>query len=73
VRIVDLPPETLAVQRFTGSWSEDALAARKQDLLRVLDQSDWRAIADPVAMFYDPPWTIPFLRRNEVAVVVEPR
>jgi hypothetical protein len=27
----------------------------------------------PVAWFYDPPWTLPFRRRNEVAVTVTPR
>ena len=27
-------------------------------------------IGDPVAWFYDPPWTLPFLRRNEIAVPV---
>ncbi|PRC49286.1 heme-binding protein, partial [Mycobacterium sp. ITM-2017-0098] len=26
----------------------------------------------PVAWFYDPPWTLPFRRRNEVAVAVTP-
>jgi hypothetical protein len=27
----------------------------------------------PIAWFYDPPWTIPFRRRNEIAVPVAPR
>jgi hypothetical protein len=26
----------------------------------------------PAAWFYDPPWTIPMLRRNEVVVPVKP-
>jgi hypothetical protein len=27
----------------------------------------------PVSWFYDPPWTIPALRRNEIAIPVAPR
>jgi hypothetical protein len=30
-------------------------------------------VGEPVAWFYDPPWTLPWLRRNEVAVPVEHR
>ena len=35
-----------------------------------LDASAWRASGEPQGWFYDPPWTIPFRRRNEVAVSV---
>jgi len=42
-------------------------------LARALEGSPWIAVGEPVALFYDPPWTLPFLRRNEVAVRVEPR
>ena len=38
------------------------------ELDRVLEESNWRAVGEPTTLFYDPPWTIPFLRRNEVAV-----
>jgi len=35
--------------------------------------SAWRPAAEPVSLFYDPPWTLSFLRRNEAAVLVELR
>ena len=73
VRIVELPPATLAVLRFTGSTSPAAVAPRATELDRILAGSTWRATGPPFAMFYDPPWTIPFLRRNEVAVPVATR
>ncbi len=73
IRIVEVPAETLAVLRFTGSIAAGAVSARESELLDVLTGSAWRPTGPPRALFYDPPWTIPFLRRNEVAVAVEPR
>lgn len=73
VEIVDLPPETLAVRRFSGSRSGPAVARQTQALVAALDDSRWRQVGAPVAWFYDPPWTLPAFRRNEVAVPVEGR
>lgn len=70
VQIVELPAQTMAVLRFSGFWGEDDVAARERELLETLDGRAWHPAGDPVTMFYDPPWTIPFLRRNEVAVPV---
>jgi hypothetical protein len=72
VRIAEVPGETLAVLRFSGSRRAAAVSARSDELRRVLDGSSWQGRGDPKALFYDPPWTLPFLRRNEVAVPVEP-
>ena len=70
VRLVEVPPETIGVLRFTGSTAAYAVAAKRRELLLGLEGSAWRPISAPIAWFYDSPWTIPFLRRNEVAVVV---
>jgi hypothetical protein len=73
VRLAEVPAETLAVLRFSGSPTQTALAARKAELLGRLQTSDWRPVGDPVSFLYDPPWTLPFQRRNEVAVPVVAR
>jgi hypothetical protein len=70
VRIVEVPEETIAAVTFSGRGTEAALAERKRELLGALAGSPWRAAEEPYALFYDPPFTIPFLRRNEVAVRV---
>ena len=70
VSIVTLPEETLAVLRYSGSRSQVKVADKTGELLRALGETDWRPVAEPVAKFYDPPWTLPFFRRNEVAVAV---
>jgi len=73
VRIVPVPTQTLAVLRFSGSTSDAAVAGREAELVARLQGKGWKPTAAPLAMFYDPPWTVPFLRRNEVAVPVERR
>lgn len=71
VRLTTVPAATMAVLRFGGVASQDAIAARRTELLAALSGSGWRPSGEPVAWFYDPPWTLPPFRRNEVAVPVE--
>jgi hypothetical protein len=70
VRIVELPEVRVAVLRFSGSRDRANLERRQAELLRALKQSDWRPAGTPTSLFYDPPWTLPFLRRNEVTIPV---
>jgi hypothetical protein len=70
VRLVDIPSETIAVLRFSGSTGDAAVSARTTELLKLLKGTTWKIDGTPTSFFYNPPWTIPFLRRNEIAVVV---
>jgi hypothetical protein len=65
-----LPATELAVLEFSGFWNETILKDQKRKLAVVVERSDWHATGAPVEMFYDPPFSIPWLRRNEVAVPV---
>ncbi len=73
VELVEVAAETVAVLRFSGDRSRGTVAARTAELLRVLEKTAWVPNGEPVAWFYDPPWTIPFRRRNEVGVPVMAR
>jgi SOUL heme-binding protein len=46
------------------------IAERTDKLLNTLRANGVEVIGAPVAWFFDPPWTLPFRRRNEVAVPV---
>jgi hypothetical protein len=70
VHIVTVPGETMAVLRFSGIASDGAIAAQRARLLGLLAPSGWQPAGPPVTWFYDPPWTLPPFRRNEVAVPV---
>ncbi|WP_326548993.1 heme-binding protein [Mycolicibacterium sp. ND9-15] len=70
VRLVIVPAETVAVLRFTGDRSPRAVAERAEELSNMLRVNEIEATGPPQAWFYDPPWTLPFRRRNEIAVPV---
>ncbi|HYO04525.1 MAG TPA: heme-binding protein [Mycobacterium sp.] len=70
VRLLEVPAETVAVLRFSGDRSQDAVAARSAELSETLRSKGIEGLGDPVAWFYDPPWTVPFRRRNEVVVPI---
>lgn len=70
VRLVSVDGATMAVLRFSGARDGEAMAQAGRRLLAALEGSDWRASGEVVSWFYDPPWTLPFARRNEVAVAV---
>ena len=39
-------------------------------LMKALQSTKWKVVGPATAFFYNPPWTLPFLRTNEVAVPV---
>ena len=70
VRVVTVPEQTMAARSFSGRASEGDVAAQKNRLTDELASTHWEAQGAVTAYFYDPPWTLPFLRRNEVVVIV---
>jgi hypothetical protein len=73
IEIHQLPAALDAVYRFSGIPGLKAVDHARSLLLRELSNSAWQITGDPVTWFYDPPWTLPWCRRNEVAVPVAPR
>ena len=71
VELVEMPERTLAVRRFSWRPTEERIEREKTALLDRLDESNVPVAGEPFFMGYDAPWTLPFLRRNEVAVEVE--
>ena len=70
VQLVAVPPQTMAVLRYSGSIAPAAVAEKQQQLLATLSGGAWHPTGPVIAWFYDPPWTLPPFRRNEVAVPV---
>ena len=70
VRLVRVPAQTVAVLRFSGDRGPRAIADCTDRLMKTLRDHDIEPTGEAVGWFYDPPWTLPFRRRNELAVVI---
>ena len=68
VVLVEEPAANYAVIRFSGFAGEKKTAAKTADLMAWLNSNDITAIGQPQLARYNPPWTLPFMRRNEVMV-----
>lgn len=71
VELVTVPPEKYAVLRFSGGYDARQVAEQTARLRDVLRENGFEPTGEPTAWFYDPPWTLPFRRRNEVAIPVD--
>jgi hypothetical protein len=65
-----LPPARLAVLQFSGLARPDDVAARTAELERLVGTHNLRAAGPASLAQYDPPWTLWFMRRNEVMIPV---
>jgi hypothetical protein len=70
VRLVVVPPSDYAVLTYSGFTGAERVHQQTQILQTDLVASRWQATEAPQAWFYDPPWTLPFMRRNEISVRV---
>lgn len=73
VKIIEIPAQTVAAYRFSGAPDDADLEEAREYLLTVLKSSDWAPRGRTFVYYYDPPFTIPAMRRNEVLVNVVPR
>jgi hypothetical protein len=70
VKLTQMPSTTVAALRFSGSTGDSAVTTRTGELIRALQPTKWKVAGLATAFFYNPPWTIPFLRTNEVVIPV---
>lgn len=66
VTIREVPPRRMAVIRFSGRFSDANLKESDARLRDYLAKHDLDFTGPPIYAGYDPPWTLWFLRRNEV-------
>lgn len=68
VALREVPPQRMAAVRFTGFTGEGRVAEKTAELLAWMKGAGLEAAGAPQLARYDPPWTLPFLRRNEILV-----
>lgn len=70
VRLASLPAYRVAAIRFSGVASGAELAAQERKLLDFIAAKRLTPKGAAHYAFYDPPWTLPWNRRNEVMVEI---
>ncbi len=71
IRLVPIAGNRQVTLRFSGLAGESVLAAKEGELRSWARGQAFTVKAGPFYYFYDPPWTLPWNRRNEVAFVVQ--
>lgn len=67
VKLREVKGRKMAVIRFSGTTSDDAkIAAKTAELEAYIKARGLHSTGAPVLAFYDPPWTLWFMRRNEI-------
>lgn len=71
VRIREVPERTVAVRRFSGSWSAENFSRHERALLDALAEDGISTLGPIISARYNAPFTPWFMRRNEVMIQVE--
>jgi effector-binding domain-containing protein len=71
VIIEEIPGKKVAVIRYSGSLSEQGIEGKSEELQNWITKQGYKAISPSRSAAYDPPWTLPFLRRNEIHIDIE--
>ena len=71
VSLAQIPARRVASLQYSGSWQQARFDVNAQLLLRWLQEQQLRPGSPPRVAGYDPPWTLPFLRRNEVLIDIK--
>ncbi len=68
VHLLAIPAKRVVVIRFSGFNTERNISTQREKLLQYIADHGLAVVGRPTAAFYNPPWTLPFLRRNEIMV-----
>ena len=68
VKINEVPAQRFITIRFSGSNSDDNIRQNERALFNYITQNKINVTGEPKYAFYNPPWTLPFMRRNEIMV-----
>ncbi|WP_201596554.1 SOUL family heme-binding protein [Psychrobacter fulvigenes] len=71
ITITELPVQTYGVIKFSGLAGSNKVAEKTEALQSWMQGQNLKIIGMPELARYNPPWTLPFMRRNEVMIRYE--
>ncbi len=66
IKIIATPGHRTVGIRFSGFWTDRNLRKNLEKLDTFIQTQGLKTAGNPVYAFYNPPWTLPFFRHNEV-------
>jgi len=70
VQLRQIPAVKRAAITFSGFYNESKVAERTLELEDWMRTKNLQAVGSPKFARYNPPWTLPFMRRNEIMIDV---
>lgn len=71
VSLIAVPSKRFVVIRFSGFANSKNIARHTEELEAYILAEKLHRVGGTLLAFYNPPWTIPFLRRNEIMVEID--
>ena len=71
VRLKEIMTKKFVVIEFSGTNSNENVTKHENQLMNYIEANQINFIGSPKYAFYNAPWTLPFLRRNEVMIEIK--
>ena len=71
VKLLAVGPQKLAVIRFTGFVSDDKVEEKTAELMAWIKSRNTLPLGNSRLARYNPPWSIPWMRRNEILIPIQ--
>jgi hypothetical protein len=72
VTLKEVPGKTYAAHTYSGFNTLERVQSKINDTLEWAQRKSLKVIGSPQLSRYDPPWTLPMFRRNEILLEVSP-
>ena len=73
ITITEVPAQTYGVIKFSGLAGSKKVVTKTEELQSWMQTQNLTITGEPELARYNPPWTLPFLRRNEVMIAYKPK
>lgn len=71
VRLREVPAKTWAVLSYSGFNTEAKIQSKTNELVTWLAAQNIKTLGSPQLARYNPPWTLPMFRRNEIMLEIQ--
>ncbi|GAB4391300.1 MAG: heme-binding protein [Gammaproteobacteria bacterium] len=71
VTLKEIPAQQFIVIKFSGMNSAENIAQYEKRLMQYIKENNIETTGSPKYAFYNPPWTLPSMRRNEIMLEIK--